>query len=320
MAVTAPYPARHGSHWIADRTDPPRQMSGVGWGAMVSLGIVSLLEVVRIFSTLNLHSAASEEGDITSAYHSYSIWVGLAALASLISAAVFIAWFYRSYRNLGRLGVQNMRYGPGWAIGAWFVPILNLFRPKQIANDLWRGSENGVEITTQWRQEPVPSLVHWWWGLFVSQGVLLEIGQQTSASGYSRLTGIGSGSLENGLSQIKTGTMIDLLGAVLSIAAAVTAIALVSRVSKRLDAVRDEALGAAAATQPMAPPGLGAPPPARQAAAAPLPGGSAAPPEPVGPLPSLAGEQRIQCPECAEWVQPLARICRFCGHQLGPTG
>ena len=27
-------------------------------------------------------------------------------------------------------------------------------------------------------------------------------------------------------------------------------------------------------------------------------------------------EQRVQCPECAEWIQPQANICRFCGHRL----
>jgi hypothetical protein len=30
-------------------------------------------------------------------------------------------------------GSISMRFGSGWAVGAWFVPILNWFRPKQIA-------------------------------------------------------------------------------------------------------------------------------------------------------------------------------------------
>ena len=35
---------------------------------------------------------------------------------------------------------RHLRYGTGWAIGAWFIPIFNLFRPKQIANDIDRAS------------------------------------------------------------------------------------------------------------------------------------------------------------------------------------
>ncbi len=30
------------------------------------------------------------------------------------------------------------RYGHGWAIGGWFVPILNFWRPMQVVNDVWR--------------------------------------------------------------------------------------------------------------------------------------------------------------------------------------
>ena len=42
--------------------------------------------------------------------------------------------------------MQGLRYGNGWAIGAWFVPILSLVRPKQMANEIWRGSERGVDL------------------------------------------------------------------------------------------------------------------------------------------------------------------------------
>ena len=34
-----------------------------------------------------------------------------------------------------------MSRGAGWAIGPWFVPILNLFRPWQIAVETWEGSD-----------------------------------------------------------------------------------------------------------------------------------------------------------------------------------
>ena len=60
----------------------------------------------------------------------------------LIGAVIFLFWLRRAYGNLDALHARR-RYGKGWSIGAWFVPILNLFRPKQIANDIWRGSGEG---------------------------------------------------------------------------------------------------------------------------------------------------------------------------------
>jgi hypothetical protein len=316
MSVTAPPVAQYGSHRVADPGDPPRQMIGLGWGVLVSLGVVGLLDLARIFSALGLHSAASAEGNVSSAYHDYTVWVGLGGLALLVSAAVFIAWFYRSYKNLRRLGVQNMRYRLGWAIGAWFVPILSLFRPKQIANDIWRGSERGVEVGAQWRQVEVPSLVHWWWGLFLAQGLLLEIGQRLTGAGYSKLTSFGEGSLSTGLSQIKSGTALDILGALTGIAAVVVAIMVVSQITKRLDVVREDALAADSVAPPppppvMAPPTMSTPPP---------PPTSVPPPTAMAAPPPVAGEQRIQCPECAEWIQFQAKTCRFCGHRLEPAG
>ncbi len=84
---------------------------------------------------------------------------GSVAIATLV---LFIVWFYRVYANLGALGAGELRYGIGWAAGAWFVPILNLFRPKQIADDIWRASdpERGEG---GWRGGPVPVVYGVWW-------------------------------------------------------------------------------------------------------------------------------------------------------------
>ena len=92
-------------------------------------------------------------------------------LGGLISAAAWILllfWFYRAYRNLEALGTRG-RYSPGWAAGAWFVPILNLFRPKQIADDIWRSSDPALdsEPGTAWMQGKVDPLLNWWWAVWI---------------------------------------------------------------------------------------------------------------------------------------------------------
>lgn len=233
-------PVGHVPHRVADPQDPPREMSGVAWGAMVTLGLTALLSLPRIITALDLRGVAGDEGDIVSAYDAYSIWTAVHSLIFLITVGVFIAWFFRAYKNLDRLGVQNMRYRTGWAIGSWFIPIFSLYRPKQIANDVWRGSERGVDVSAQWRQVTVPSLVHWWWGLFLVQGLVTAIGQQMIESGYNKLA---SGGYDpDGISQIESGAIVDVAGCLCTIAAAVLAIMVVSRISKRLDEIRGDAL------------------------------------------------------------------------------
>lgn len=105
--------------------------------------------------------------------------VGIVQFAAFVLAAIFfIRWFAAAYRQLPRLGAGARRFTPGWAIGAWFVPFLNLWRPKQIANDIWRGSDPTAppgDQGTAWQERPVAPLVHWWWGLFLLSNVVSNL-------------------------------------------------------------------------------------------------------------------------------------------------
>ena len=90
--------------------------------------------------------------------------------AFLAAATAFLAWFARAYRNLARLGVPGLRYAPAWAAGGWFVPLLNLFRPKQVANDIWRASDPQLR-SDGWHGRDVSPWLHWWWAFWVAGGV-----------------------------------------------------------------------------------------------------------------------------------------------------
>lgn len=239
------------THRVVDPADPPRDLSGWAWGVYVSLGLMAILGLARLLSALGLRSTVTGGGDLVGSYDTYSRWAGFESLLLLIAAGVFIAWFFQAYKNLRRLGVQNPRFGNGWAIGSWFVPILSLWRPKQIANDIWRGSERGADVHAGWKSVPVPALVHWWWGLFLAQGLLLYISQQTIESGYNDLFTFAS---SNGVSQIETGTTLEVIGGILSIAGVVTAIVFVSRVTDRFAEIGGEALAHASVYAQYAPP------------------------------------------------------------------
>lgn len=301
----------YGTHRVVDPADRPRDLTGLAWCIYVSFGLLAVLTVLRILAAIHLHGVVTGGGDIEGGYHAYSRWVGLYSLLLLVCAGLFIAWFFQAYKNLRRLGVANLRYGNGWAIGAWFVPILGMWRPKQIANDVWRGSEPGAEVSSGWKAVPVPSFVHWWWGLFLTQGVLLWFGQTTARSGYDKLRVYGG--LSDGFSQIKTGTTIDIIGGLVALAGIGLAIHIVNQITAREEQLR--AAAAPATYYPPAPVYPRAPqyPPAPQPTQAPTysPPAQYAQPE---------AEQRIQCPECAEWIQAQANVCRFCGHRLRPLG
>jgi hypothetical protein len=99
---------------------------------------------------------------------------GAAVLATfVVSVILWLVWFHRAYRNVESFGLVEMRFGTGWAVGAWFVPILQWFRPKQIANDIWRGTDRDTPPGPT--QAPIAELVHWWWGVWLGANFLANL-------------------------------------------------------------------------------------------------------------------------------------------------
>jgi eukaryotic-like serine/threonine-protein kinase len=129
---------------------------------------VTVLNAIHL-SVLDPDSFAGSDAVIAS---DERLAIGAAAVMATfwISAILWLFWFHRAYRNVESFGTVSMRFGTGWAVGAWFVPILNWFRPKQIANDIWRGTDPNPP--PGWIQPPVAPLVHWWWAAWLVGGLL----------------------------------------------------------------------------------------------------------------------------------------------------
>ena len=79
--------------------------------------------------------------------------LGLVALAILLVAgATFLVWLYLARTGTDPDAADPPRWGAGWTIGAWFVPVANLVLPPIVVADLWRA-------TTRRGPGPVPA---WW--------------------------------------------------------------------------------------------------------------------------------------------------------------
>jgi hypothetical protein len=143
--------------------------------------------------------------------------------ATLVTAIVFfIRWFHAAYKNLVPLGQPNLRFKPGWAIGAWFVPILNLWRPKQIANDIWRGSEPNAPAFQgdAWKTAAIPVVLTAWWVLWIAA---TYVGNLAARAWWGNETP----------ADLRTADLLDIAALVLDMAAAVLAILVVRRMTDR---------------------------------------------------------------------------------------
>jgi uncharacterized protein DUF4328 len=109
-------------------------------------------------------------GDIQTAARRLDVGDGISFWAWVLCAVVFIVWTHRAYRNLEPLGASGLRYRSGWAIAGWLVPILAIWRPKQLLNDTWRASDPGLPgnaSRADWGSRSTPLLMTAWWVLWI---------------------------------------------------------------------------------------------------------------------------------------------------------
>jgi len=61
----------------------------------------------------------------------------------LLAEILFYFWIYYTSRNT-RAFVSNLKYTPGWAVGCFFIPFVNLFMPYLVMQEIWKANANPV--------------------------------------------------------------------------------------------------------------------------------------------------------------------------------
>ncbi|MEV0538106.1 protein kinase [Kitasatospora sp. NPDC050463] len=82
--------------------------------------------------------------------------------------AVWLVWFARVRAVAERFAPGRLRYRPFMAVVGWFIPIANLFVPKQIANDVWHassppghGDRGPVRLVQTWWASCLVTILTW---------------------------------------------------------------------------------------------------------------------------------------------------------------
>lgn len=79
---------------------------------------------------------------------------------------IFLVWFYRATKNINSFGAKYVN-SPGMAVVWWFIPIMNLWKPHEVAQQIWRASSPEIKLTegTEWRKVPSSNIITIWWVL-----------------------------------------------------------------------------------------------------------------------------------------------------------
>ena len=143
------------------------------------------------------------------------------ALALLAAAVVFIVWLWRVRWNAEMFCRGEHRLTRGWVLGSWICPVVNLWYPKWVVDDIVAASDPRTSPQTlSLRSIPGTRLVWAWWITWVVGLVLGNVAQRSSLDGVPKL------------GELRTNALLSSISAVATTAAAVLVMVLIRRVNE----------------------------------------------------------------------------------------
>jgi hypothetical protein len=207
-----------------------------GCGALCLIALFNQRAVVDDITGGNVSDALARVRHADNGIHAT---IGIFAVVSIAITVLFIIWFWRAAKNNELFGRRDPRFGPGWAIGGWFIPLASWVIPALLAQDLWRGSDQASPPgDPSWRRRPASAVVGWWWAAYVVAWIAAWIHPDPDARTARTLHSF----------HVANAWMIVAM--LLTIAAAILAIRFVRRLASRQDSFWQRATASAPASQP----------------------------------------------------------------------
>ncbi|MCV9927197.1 DUF4328 domain-containing protein [Flavobacterium sp. LS1R49] len=141
---------------------------------MLALEIISLISGVLQYNLIqNAMAGGTISTDAANANDSREQIIGIIYLITyIVSGITFIQWFRRAYYNL-HIITGPLSHTEGWAAGSWFLPFINLYRPYQIMEELYKKTKffldrNKITTTSSLSTASLPL----WWALWIISSIL----------------------------------------------------------------------------------------------------------------------------------------------------
>jgi hypothetical protein len=137
----------------------------------------TVLAMIGIFVSVPVNMAENAVLKTATAEASlpYVITATIRLLLVLVAVIFFLVWTFRIVKNAHLISYHPLRFGPGWAVGFYFIPILCFFRPYQALSEAHRASKNPGD----WESVTGSYLLGWWWAVYILSGIAGSISRST---------------------------------------------------------------------------------------------------------------------------------------------
>jgi hypothetical protein len=102
----------------------------------------------------------------------FSVLQVVAIIASVPAAVMFVVWLRRVRSNAERFCKAPHRHSRGWVLGGWLVPVINLWYPKQIVDDIVAASNPRTSPLADELPRLRASVVQTWWITWIASTLI----------------------------------------------------------------------------------------------------------------------------------------------------
>ncbi|WP_413758724.1 DUF4328 domain-containing protein [Streptomyces sp. MMBL 11-3] len=172
----APAYPPHGPAWL-------RSPVGLGKAAAVALGAAVVADLFALWSGFLTYDVADRlvgdvfgavpDADIDRADALYRVAGVLQVVALVVAGVLFLVWFQRVRVNAEVFDPFGHRMKRGWTCWSWFVPVVNLWFPRRIMEDVWDASVPTGRVPH--------GLINSWWTLWI----IALVADRVSSTTYS---------------------------------------------------------------------------------------------------------------------------------------
>jgi hypothetical protein len=155
-----------------------KQVGGVGLAAAVLIGFVVAAAIASVWSDWHRYGVVRDylAGDPSvvdqDLYDADQIALATAwgyLIVLLVAVVVFLIWLRRARQNAEHLCHAPHRKVAGWVVLSWICPVVNLWFPFMIIDDVYRASRPGNPSDLfDLRSTPGSPLLGWWWALWLA--------------------------------------------------------------------------------------------------------------------------------------------------------